>query len=607
MIKRARTFGSALSLVWAAAPRSFVAVVALFAFSGLGMAALIMIGNALLQELVHGQEISTRLIWLVLSALLISGVISFAGSAGAGGHRLLAEETIRYCQQIVLEVTARVRLSEFDNPAFHDRIQRASRSGTNAPLIIAMAVPQLIGAVVGAIGIAVGLATINPLLVPVTVLASLPLWLVGRANSEEMYSFSFGDTANDRARFHLERIVKERESAPEVRAFGLADFLVQRWETLYQERLRGIRALVRRFLLRSGVGSLVGALVIAGVLVLVWVLVQRDQITLVSGATASVAVLLLANRSQQAASSLAQTLEHGLYLEEFIALRELSGPKPAPPNASPAPFRGVTFSRASFHYPAADHPVLKDIDLTIRQGEVVAVVGHNGSGKTTLAKLISGLYAPTSGQVTWIGWDAAEVAARGAIPTAGVVFQDFGRYWFSAADNIGLGDVRRIDDREEIQAAARQAGAADFLDRLEHGLDTPLTSEVDGGTDLSGGQWQRVAIARVLMRQASLVVLDEPTAALDAEAEAALFATLQDLREGRTVVMISHRFSTVRSADRIIVLDDGRLVEDGSHDQLMAADGRYARMYRLQADAYAEAGVSRENGVRGRRACPGGC
>lgn len=587
MIKRARTFGSALALVWAAAPRAFMAVVVLFALSGLGMAALIMIGNALLQELVNGQEISTRLVGLVSSALLVSAVISFAGSAGAGGHRLLAEETIRYCQQIVLEVTARVSLSEFDNPAFHDRIQRATRSGMNAPLIIAMAVPQLIGALVGAVGIAVGLATMNPVLVPVTLLASVPLWLVGRANSEEMYSFSFGDTPNDRARFHLERIVKERESAPEVRAFGLADFLVQRWDTLYEERLRGIRTLVRRFLVRSGLGSLVGALVIAGVLLLVWLLVQRGELSLVSAATASVAVLLLANRSQQAASSLAQTLEHGLYLEEFFALREHAGEPARPPSAPPVPFRGLTLSRASFHYPSAEHPVLKDIDLTIDQGEVVAIVGHNGSGKTTLAKLISGLYAPTLGEISWVGLDATEVTSRGAMPSAGIVFQDFGRYWFSAADNIGLGDVGRIDDRAEIQAAAEQAGAADFLDRLDHGLDTPLTSEVDGGTDLSGGQWQRVAIARVLMRQASLLVLDEPTAALDAEAEAALFATLQEIREGRTVVMISHRFSTVRSADRIIVLDDGCLVEDGSHDQLMAQDGRYARMYRLQADAYA--------------------
>ncbi|WP_349694037.1 ABC transporter ATP-binding protein [Actinopolymorpha sp. B11F2] len=570
---------------------SFLAVVGLFAVSGLGVAGLVLIGNVLLHELIAdgaGSSVSSRIWWLVAAAIGVAGAVSFAGAAGAGMHRLLAERTIRYCDEVVLRLTGQVPLREFDSPTFHDRLERA-RNGTQRALPLAMAVPQLLGAVVGCVGLAVGLAVVSPWLVPITLLASLPLWLAGRSNSEEMYSFSFGDTPNDRARFHIQRITNDRQSAPEVRAFRLAPYLHMRWSKLYDERIDGIAALVRRFIRRSALGSLVGSIVLGGVILVVLYFVRRGDLSLGSAATACVAVLLLANRSQQAATSLAQTMEHGLLLEEFVQLRDWAQRTQPERSAEVEPFTKLTVEDVSFSYPSAPNVALDGVKFDIATGEVVAIVGHNGSGKTTLAKLLCGLYEPTGGVVRWDGRPLAELTRDGGLSSVGVVFQDFGRYWFSAADNIGLGDVDRVGERAAIERAARQAGAEEFLTKLPNGFDTPLGVEVEGGADLSVGQWQRVAIARVLFRQAAFIVLDEPTASLDAEAEAALFQTIQDLRAGRTIVLISHRFSTVRTADRILVLDQGRLVEQGPHDELMALDGHYARMYRLQASAYADA------------------
>ena len=581
----------AISIVSAADRTSFLAVVCLFAVSGLGVAGLVLIGNVLLHELIAkgaGSSVSAQIWWLVAAAIGVAGAVSFAGAAGAGLHRMLAERTIRYCNEVVLRLASQVPLREFDSPTFHDRLERA-RNGTQSSLPIAMAVPELLGALVGCVGLTVGLAVVNPWLVPITLLASVPLWLAGKSNSEEMYSFSFGNTPNDRARFHLERITNDRQSAAEVRAFRLAPYLFGRWSQLYDERIDGIAALVRRFIRRSALGSLVGSIVLGGVILVVLYFVRRGDLTLGSAATACVAVLLLANRSQQAATRLAQTMEHGLHVAEFVELRDWAERMQPERPVTVEPLTTLNVEGVSFSYPSGSDLALDRVGFEIAAGEVIAIVGHNGSGKTTLAKLLCGLYEPTAGAIRWNGRPVSELAGGGGLSEVGVVFQDFGRYWFSAADNIAVGDVDRRSDRAAIEDSARQAGAEEFLARLPSGFDTPLGVELEGGADLSVGQWQRIAIARVLFRNASFIVLDEPTASLDAEAEAALFETIQGLRAGRTVVLISHRFSTVRSADRILVLHEGRLVERGSHDELMALNGRYTRMYQLQSRAYVDA------------------
>lgn len=579
---------AAIELVAEASRGAFIATIALFAVSGIGLVAALLLGRALLAELVDHNDanVSNAVLPLLIAVVLVAGLVSFASAAATGLHRLLAERVIWFVGQAVLEAATRASLRDFDTPAFHDQIKRVERASMSA-LPIAMAVPQLISAVVASVGLAVGLAVINPWLVPITVASCAPIWLTGRSNSREMYSFSFGDTPNDRARFQLGSLLSERQSAAEVRAFGLGQFLLSRWVELYTERLDGIRAIVRTFLRRSALGSLVGAVALCTAIVILMRFVERGGLDIESAAAACVAILLLANRCQQAAVSLASMTEHGLYLEDFRALRNWrTDIEPEPHDVTP--FTELTVDNVSFRYPQSTTPALDSVSFDIRAGEVIAIVGHNGSGKTTLAKLLSGLYAPISGDIRWDDESLPSLTKTGSLRQIGVVFQDFGRYWFFAADNVAVGDVARLGDQDAIVESAETAGAAEFIERLPNGFDTPLGAELEGGVDLSGGQWQRIAIARVLFRDASFIVLDEPTAALDAEAEAQLFETIRELRHGRTVVLISHRFSTVRSADRILVLHEGRLVEQGSHAELVSLDGRYAHMYRLQSSAYAD-------------------
>lgn len=579
----------AIALVRRAGGGAFVATLILFAVSSLGLVVELMIGNQLLSVLVgHGHDAAlTRQIWaMLIGVVVISGIVAFAGSAGAGLHRLLTERTMRHCSSITLALAARVPLWEFESPEFHDRLERV-RQNHNSPIQIAMAVPQLVSAAIGAMAVLAGLAVIDPILVPITLLSAVPIWLTGRSNSDEMYNFSFGHAPYDRARFNLESIINKRESAAEVRAFRLSGYLTDRWSKSYDDRIREITRLVRTFVRRSALGAGIGSLVLVAVFVIILLLVGRDAMTLTGAAAACVAVLLLANRCQQAATSAAQLVEQSRYVQEFLDLGTWSQTLPMPRTIDVPPFRVLRADKISFSYPASDRLALDQVSFSIRQGEVIAIVGQNGSGKTTLAKLLAGLYPTTTGLISWDKTPLSEITQDGGLSAVGVVFQEFGHYWFSAADNIAVGAVERAADHDAIRAAADRAGVTEFVTELSHGFDTPLGVEVEGGTDLSGGQWQRIAIARVLFRDASFLIMDEPTAALDSEAEAALFETIADLAEGRTVVLISHRFSTVRSADRILVLDHGRLIEHGSHTELMALDGRYARMYSLQAKAYA--------------------
>lgn len=562
----------------------FAATVATMAVSGLGLGAVVLVGAEVSRRLTAGRP-GPELVPLLAAVVALVALIAFGRLVGAGLHRLLVEQVIYTSQQQVLQSSAYSEAIAFDRAEFHDELRRAKNSADSS-LQLAMAVPQLIGALVAAVGLVTAAAVTAPVMIPVVALSGIPLLLVSRANAREMYSFSFGQTPDDRERFQLERVLSSRDQAAEVRIFGIESYLVGRWKVLYDERIAGLIVLVRRFARLSLVAAAGVALTFLLVLGLGWWLVSSGTATLADTAVAGATALLLGAQVQQIATSLGQLSEHGLRLADYerllatTTIRRSIRREPAPP------LRRLEVNGVGFAYPGASGRAVDDVSFTVEAGELVAIVGVNGSGKTTLAKLLCGLYRPDSGRVTWNGEPVHELDLRGEV---GAIFQTFARYWFSAADNIAIGDVARgaTVESEAVRRAAGLAGADEFLSGLSQGYDTRLTVELEGGTDLSLGQWQRVAIARVLYRDPSLVILDEPTASLDPQAEAALFATLDDLRRDRTIVMISHRFSSVRSADRILVVDQARLIEHGTHDQLLDLDGHYARLYRTQAAAFA--------------------
>nr|WP_246314638.1 ABC transporter ATP-binding protein [Kineococcus aurantiacus] len=322
--------------------------------------------------------------------------------------------------------------------------------------------------------------------------------------------------------------------------------------------------------------------------------------SLADAGAAGAAAPLLASRLQALAGGVGTVLEAGLFLDDLRGFLTLGGAAAAGPVARPGavgPLVELQVQDVGYRYPQGGRPALRGVSLTVRRGEVVALVGENGSGKTTLSKLLAGLLPAAGGTVRWNGTDVAELDPAAVREHVAVVFQDFVQWQFSAHDNIAVGRAGRPDEAAAVPAAAVQAGADALLRGLPQGYATPLSAELPGGVDLSLGQWQRVALARAFYRAADLVILDEPTAALDARAEAELFAGIRDLAAGRTVVLVSHRFSSVREADRIVVLRDGGVDDTGTHEELVGRGGLYAELYALQAQAYLDEEVAGRGGT----------
>jgi ATP-binding cassette subfamily B protein len=313
--------------------------------------------------------------------------------------------------------------------------------------------------------------------------------------------------------------------------------------------------------------------------------------TLPQALAGATAMILLRPSLSGLIFSAAQLYESSLFLEDYAAFLRLKPALPAHDSATPAPpgFDTLTVEAVTFTYPTGTQPALCGVSIEIRRGEVVALVGENGSGKTTLAKLLCGLYTPQVGHIRWDGEDIATMDRAKLRRSIAIIFQDFVQYMLLAGQNIAVGRHERFDDAEGIRQAAVQSGADPFLAALPNGYDTLLGPEWEGGKELSTGQWQRVALARAFFRDAPFIILDEPTAALDARSEHEIFESIRSLTRGRSVLLISHRFSTVRSADRIYVLKDGQIVEHGTHGDLMAAGGVYADLFTLQASPYWEA------------------
>ncbi len=583
-----KLIGDSLRLVWSAGRREFLIVSSLQLVSAVGVAAQLFVGKAVLDAVLAAgaSEQFTGVLPELAALVAISVALDFARAIETEQSRVLSELVSRRALNRVLDVSTRIDLLAFESPDFYDRLQRARAQGTFRSLQTVNGLLGLIGSSIAAIGIVAALATLQPLLLPLVLLGYVPLWFVASLNSRDLYRFMHGMTPNERQRNYLERVLMGRNSAKEVRSFGLAGFLRNRYERLYDERITELRSLARRRMARSLIGSVASAAVTAGtVAALAWLFVS-GRMGLAAAGAAVFGLYQLAGRLRGLYLSATSLYEATLFIRDYSSFLELEPGAATDSGAAPRGFAKLVADNVSFTYPESDRPAVDGVSLEIEAGEVVALVGENGSGKTTLAKMLGGLYRPEGGTIRWDDVDLADVDAGELRDSIAVIFQDFERYLLPARENIGLGRHERIDDFDAIQAASLRADADRFLADLPEAYETMLGREFAGGYDLSIGQWQRVALARAFFRDAPFVILDEPTAALDARAESQLFDRMRELLEGRSVVLISHRFSSVRNADRIYVMHDGRVVEQGSHDELMSADGLYAELFTLQARAY---------------------
>jgi ATP-binding cassette, subfamily B, bacterial len=585
-----RVIRHALSMAWTAGRTELLLSIGLQVVGGVGIVGMLLVGraalDALLRAVTEGGSLAAILPWIGVICAVAVGQF-FAGAMQRERQQILGELVMRYVEGRVLEVTAAADLVMFDNPEFHNRVQRIQSSG-HQPLNMVAGLSGLVGAFSGVVAGLAALITVAPALVPLLALVLVPAWLGASRRGRVFFLFFKQMTPSDRQRRYLASVLRDSGVAKEVRAFGFAGYVRERYDMLYAERIAELRRVTRHQTYVSlGANLVVGAVLAATLLVVAW-LALRGTVPLASAGIAVASIALVGGRLASAGWSAGALTESGRYLEDYLAFMELLPrvQQARPTGEAPRDFGRLTVSDVTFTYPTGTEPALRGVSMDVAAGEVVALVGENGSGKTTLAKLLAGLYHPDRGAIRWDGLDMSTVDPEAWRSRMAVIFQDFARFHLTVAENIGLGRVLAIGDDAGIHAAAEQAGADRFIESLPDKYATMLGPEFLGGTDLSVGQWQRVALARAFFRAAPFVVLDEPTAALDPRAEQELFDRIRSLLAGRTVLLISHRFSSVRSADRIYVLDGGAVVEHGSHDELMALGGLYAELFTLQAAAY---------------------
>ncbi len=489
----------------------------------------------------------------------------------------------------IIEKANALDLSYFENAQFYDKLENARREAGYRPGAMVGQVFSVLRSLITLVSVVGVLASLSPWLVLLVVAVCIPSLVYQVKYSGQFFTLLTGRAPEQRKLNYLGWLLTTDGPVKELRIFGLHGTLLERYRTLFAKFFRENRDLtVRRSVSQLALGVL-GTVVSGLTYVYVVVAVIAGRIT-IGGLTLYYQAFQQCQGSfSMLVSSVANMYENSLFLSNLFDFMAFATELPVRDDPLPMPpviQEGITLDHVSFKYPGTDKSVLEDISFTIHAGETVALVGANGAGKTTLVKLLTRLYDPTEGRILVDGtdlrdFDPAEVRSR-----AGVIFQDYVKFQLSVRENVGFGRIEALDDQMRIENAVAEAGAGGVIAGLPEGYDTPLGRWFQDGQELSIGQWQKIALARAFMRDADLLILDEPTASLDVRSEYEVFQAFHDLTAGKMAVLISHRFSSVRMADRIVVIEDGRVIENGTHDSLLLAGGRYAELFDLQAASY---------------------
>lgn len=584
----------AVRVAWRA-DRARTATVALATLVAGVMAALgLLATQRVLIELFEGGPTGDRvraalpaLAWLA-AATAVRGALGMAVGYALNG---LTPRVTQLVEQELFEHTTAVELAAFDDDQFAEGMERATR-GAEAAMELVQNAMNLFAGLVSLAAVTVAVVTVHPLLLPALLVATVPSAYAALRAGHERFKSYLASSTRRRWQWVLQTLMAERASAPELRSYGLRDFLLRMHARVMGAQTAEELAVARRVTTTTSIGAAVGGVCLLGVYLLLGWLLLGGRIPLAAAATCVVAVQAAQKALSQVTFQVDRVYAAGQFFNEYLRfLTTAGGFLPARTEGLPAPdgLHELTVQAVTLRYPGRDRPAVDEVTFTIRTGQTVALVGENGSGKTTLAAMIAGLRQPTAGTITWNGRPLAEWDGEQLRRHIAVVRQDFHKWSLSVATNIAMGDIDGGENSQRIQAAAVRAAAHDMIEELGDGYATLLNKTFRRGEDLSGGQWQRVTAARGFYRDAPLLIMDEPSSALDPVAEDTLFQALRDRQGKQATILITHRLANITHADQIIVLDRGAVVETGTHAELMAAGGLYERLFTLQASGYAPA------------------